>query len=137
MAKLRLNVARAPLRRDLTILAVGFVLYTLNNLLLKPLTLPPLASWLVRGHLNDALCGLAFMAYTNCLFDVVRPAARVRSPWVAAAYMFGCGLFWEFVAPLVKPSTSDWADVASYVIGALLYWLVDRARRTRDRASRP
>lgn len=134
MARPRLNVARAPLRGDLTVLAAGLALYTLNNLLLKGLTLPPPASRLVHGHLNDVLCGLTFMAYTNCLFDAVRPTARIRSPWVTAAYMFCCGLFWEFVAPLLKPSTTDWADVVSYVVGALLYWLIDRARRTRGAA---
>lgn len=113
---------------------MGLALYVVNNLLLKPLASTGLLGAFVRGHLNDVLAGLAFMAYTNLLFDLVRPERRLARLWVMLAYMLCCGLFWEGVAPtLLKPSVSDPWDVVSYLAGAALYWAVGALR---DRCGR-
>lgn len=118
---------------DAALLALGAVLYEANNALVKPLRLPGLAGAFFGGHFNDVVAGFAFLAYTNILFDVVRPSRRLTRPWVVALYALLCGLFWEVVAPaLFRPSVSDPWDLLCYVVGALLYLAAETAFARRS-----
>lgn len=113
---------------DGLLLAVGAALYEANNALVKPLRLPGPAGAFFGGHFNDVVAGFAFLAYTNVLFDVVKPSRRLTRLRVVAPYALLCGLFWEVVDPaLLKPSVSDPWDLLCYVAGALLYWAADAA----------
>lgn len=135
MARRHLRFERKGLRFDAGALLSGFLLYELNNLALKPLAMPGVAGIFLGGHLNDVVCGMAFMAYTNLLFDLVRPRLRQERLAVIAPYILACGLFWEYVAPLLlKPSTSDPWDVLCYVLGGSLYWLANRLWRGLGKA---
>lgn len=88
------------------------------------------ATYLVQCHLNDFLGGAAFLAYTNLLFDLVRPDMRIRRLATSLVYLFFCGLFWEYAAPLfIKASTADPLDLVAYLAGAFVYWLVGRPLR--------
>lgn len=80
---------------------------------------------IILGYFNDFLGGLAFMAYTNLLISLVQPRYRIRNPLIGIAYIFCCGLFWEYAAPLfVSDSVSDPWDVLAYCLGAVLYWAI-------------
>lgn len=114
-------------------LAAGAALYAANNALVKPLRLPGLLGVFFGGHFNDVVAGFAFLAYTNILFDLVKPSLRIKHFCITGLYALCCGLFWEVVAPaLFKPSTSDPWDLLCYVVGALVYWAANVAcdRRT-------
>lgn len=121
------RLTRTCLKTDAAILAVCFVCYLLARCVLMPSLDGGFFPSILRSHLADFVGGVAFMAYTNLLFDLFKPNRRIRSILVIAPYIFACGLFWEFVAPfIVKPSTSDWWDVLAYVLGGALYWGIAR-----------
>ena len=85
---------------------------------------------IVLGHFNDFLGGIAFMAYTNLLISLVQPRYRIRNPLIGSAYIFCCGLFWEYAAPLFVPdSVSDPWDVLAYCLGAGMYWVIMGAKQ--------
>jgi hypothetical protein len=127
-------------RSDAVIVSICLILFLVNTIVVKPhLATSGLIPLIVRGYLNDVLAGLAFAAYTNILFGLVKPVYRMRRLRVIAPYILCCGLFWELAAPLfIKPSTADLLDVVAYVVGALAYWsilvLQMRAERRRHAA---
>ncbi|MEC4183914.1 hypothetical protein VJ918_03740 [Adlercreutzia sp. R21] len=120
--------ARGALIFDLAVLAFCFVGFCGNEYALKPFAAAvfpdsPVA-YLVQCHLNDFLGGAAFLAYTNMLLDLVRPDMRIRRLTTSVVYLFLCGIFWEYAAPLfVKASTADPLDLLAYMTGAAAYWL--------------
>lgn len=120
---------------DVVVLLICFCLFELNNLVIKDL-IPPgpdpamqlsaqsIVSAIIHNHFNDFLGGCAFLAYTNTLLDLVNPQVRFRRLAPCIVYIFLCGLFWEFVAPLfIKLSTTDIADLFAYIFGGTIYWI--------------
>lgn len=116
---------------DGVILAICFLLFSLNNALLKPFLLVQSSiagadatfAYLANCHLNDLLGGIAFMGYVNVLFDLIKPSMRIRRLGTTLIFMVLCGLFWEFVGPLfVANSVGDPLDIVAYALGALIYW---------------
>ena len=114
---------------DACVLAACCILFYSNNLMLKQVIAPDasLPSLLVHNHLNDFLGGIAFLGYTNLLLGLVRPSARFRKLPVCLAYIFACGLFWEYLAPFFVPgSVGDPLDLIAYVCGSAAYWCIAR-----------
>ncbi len=112
--------------RDLVLLAAGFALFFLNDLVLKDLLSQTVFGWLFKNYFNDVLAGLAFMAYTNVLLALFRPKGRIACLRFAIPYIFACGLFWEFAAPLfVAGSVGDPWDLFAYVVGGIVYGVAD------------
>lgn len=123
--------ARGALLFDVAVLAFCLTGFYGNEYALKPFVAAAfsgsMGAYLVQCHLNDFVGGLAFLAYTNLLLDLVRPDMRIRRLATSIAYLFLCGLFWEYAAPLfIKASTADPLDLAAYVLGAVAYWLIAR-----------
>ena len=123
--------ARGALVFDLVVLAFCFAGFYGNEHGLKPFAVAAFpgspATYLVQCHLNDFLGGAAFLAYTNLLLDLVRPDMRIRRLTTSLVYLFFCGLFWEYAAPLfIKASTADPLDLVAYMTGAATYWLAAR-----------
>ena len=127
---------------DACLFVAALALFAVNEHLIKPAVLGAasasgslaeggsaagfsFAELIVLGHFNDFLGGLAFMAYTNLLISLVEPRFRIRNPFIGVAYIFCCGLFWEYAAPLFVPdSVSDPWDVLAYSLGSVAYWVV-------------
>lgn len=108
---------------DLVLLLTGFALFFLNDLVLKALLSETAVGWLFKNHFNDVLAGLAFLAYTNVLISLFRPKWRFVRLAIIVPYIFACGLFWEYAAPLfVNDSVGDPWDLLAYVVGGLAYW---------------
>ena len=136
--ELKRNFARSrPLAIvDVVILAVCAALFYMNRCILIPcvLTETP-ANFLgemLSSHGNDLLGGVAFLAYVNLLISLVKPEFRLKRLASMLAFIFLCGLFWEYAAPLfVANSVSDPLDLATYMIGAFVYWLIFRATISR------
>lgn len=133
-ARSNILASRRALAFDACILAACCVLFYSNNLVLKQ-AVPPdatLLSLLVHNHLNDFLGGIAFLGYTNLLLDLVRPSARICRLPFCLAYIFLCGLFWEYLAPFFVPgSIADPLDLAAYVFGSAVYWCLLRLAERR------
>ncbi|MFD0703711.1 hypothetical protein [Slackia equolifaciens] len=127
---------------DACLFVAALALFAVNEHLIKPAVLGAasasgslaeggsaagfsFAELIILGHFNDFLGGLAFMAYTNLLISLVEPRFRIRNPFIGVAYIFCCGLFWEYAAPLFVPdSVSDPWDVLAYSLGSVAYWVV-------------
>lgn len=133
-ARSNILASRRALVFDAFILAACCVLFYSNNLVLKQ-AVPPdatLLSLLVHNHLNDFLGGIAFLGYTNLLLDLVRPSARICRLPFCLAYIFLCGLFWEYLAPFFVPgSIADPLDLAAYVFGSAVYWCLMQLARIK------
>lgn len=113
---------------DAVILLVAAILFYANEFLITPAISysagETILHYLITSHANDLLGGIAFMAYTNLLLSLVRPELRFKKLTSIAIYIFFCGLFWEYVAPLfVANSISDPLDILAYLAGATLYWI--------------
>lgn len=77
-------------RADALVLAVSLGVYALNELVAKPLLLGHAAgsgiepgaaaaiALLLKNHFNDFLGGVAFLAYVNLLFALVKPDRMIR-----------------------------------------------------------
>ncbi|MCR2034528.1 hypothetical protein [Adlercreutzia mucosicola] len=130
--------ARGALIFDLAVLALCFVGFYGNECGLKPFAAAAFpdspATYLAQCHLNDFLGGAAFLAYTNLLLDLVRSDMRIRRLATSLVYLFFCGLFWEYAAPLfIRASTADPLDLVAYLAGAVVYWLAGLPLRRRLR----
>lgn len=120
--------ARGALVFDAVVLAVCFAGFCGNEFAFKSFVagaFPGSAvAYVAQCHLNDFLGGAAFLAYTNLLFDLVRPDMRIRRIANCLGYILICGFFWEYLAPLVvKPSVADPLDMVAYALGAAAYWM--------------
>lgn len=114
---------------DLGILTLCAILFYANEYLITPFISYSASGtiwyYLITSHANDFLGGVAFMTYTNLLLSLVRPELRFKKLASIAVYIFFCGLFWEYIAPLfVANSISDPLDILAYLIGATLYWAI-------------
>lgn len=127
---------------DSCVLAACCLLFYANNLFLKEAIAPGtgLLSLLAHNHLNDFLGGIAFLGYTNLLLDLFRPNVRICKLPVCLAYIFACGLFWEYLAPFFVPgSVGDPLDLVAYVCGSAVYWalaqLIERKQASKISSS--
>ena len=130
---------------DACLLVAALALFAVNEHLVKPVALGAVLAdgmfagnealaagfsfmkAVVLGHLNDFLGGIAFLAYTNLLIALVQPRYRIRRFYVAMIFIFCCGLFWEYAAPLFVPdSVSDLWDVLAYCLGGAAYWAITK-----------
>lgn len=114
----------------LLLCCAGFFFF--NDLLIKPSLSEEASSgaiaYFATCHLNDLLGGVAFLAYTNMLLDLVRPDVRIRRLSTCILYIFFCGVFWEVVTPnFVARSVSDPFDMLAYIVGAFIYGVLYRA----------
>lgn len=132
---------------DACLFVAALALFAVNEHLIKPAVLGAasassslaeggsaagfsFAELIILGHFNDFLGGLAFMAYTNLLISLVEPRFRIRNPFIGVVYIFCCGLFWEYAAPLFVPdSVSDPWDVFAYCLGGATYWAIMGAKK--------
>ena len=105
---------------NLSLAAVVFGLYLLNKSAGALYWLPFAFG---QNHLNDLLAGILFCAYLNLIMRFSKSVKRFTKPLELVLIALLCGLFWEYCAPLFKPSaTSDLVDIVCYVIGAMKYW---------------
>lgn len=124
-------------RTDALILAASLGVYALNEFIAKPLLLGCAAggeagpsaisaiALLLKNHFNDFLGGVAFLAYVNLLFALVKPGRMITRAAPALALIFCCALFWECAAPLFVPdSVGDPLDLLAYLLGGTLYCLI-------------
>ena len=111
------------LKRQLTAVSLAMFLYVINRFFLKQLDIPYIG-YILRCHLNDFIGGFVFPSYVNVLL-VISNRKPLAGLGALLLFMLGVALLWEYVFPLILPySTSDPWDVAAYLSGACLYYLV-------------
>lgn len=114
---------------DLFMLCVVSALYFINQIIKSEIP-QGIVGYFVRCYANDVLCGVLIMSYSNLILSYARrplkPFEKYRHIF---AYVFVCGLFWEYGARFIKPSaTLDMFDIVAYIVGATIYWSIQQAR---------
>ena len=129
MKKILLSIKKRPLNPVL--IGTMAVLYLLNNLWFKR-SMTEEVRWFFTGYFNDLICPLIFFSYVNILLLTADREMTGFLPLTASAA--GAGLFWEFVAPLIKPgSVPDPADMLCYLAGGVGYWFLLRLCLRKER----
>lgn len=109
-----------PVKKDIIILVICCIIYTINRLWNKGIDV-----YFLHCYLNDLIVGIAFPAYVNILLHFRNQ--RMEKLFIILGLMFIVGCFWEFVAPCFVPyAVTDYWDLAAYCFGALMYWAIDR-----------
>ena len=120
MKKIFQSIKQKPI--NLVLMIMVLFLYLLNNKYLKIHTEGIFQKFLIC-HFNDFICPLFFIAYSNLLLiGVNRELKEFKRVMI---FGFCAGLIWEFVAPLIKPSSvTDILDLLFYTLGTFLYWCI-------------
>ena len=93
-------------------LLILVLLYILNELYLK--SLHPI----FKNHFNDLLAMPLLLSYSSLVHK------KSLSTLTVILLTIFCSFVWEFVAPMYKSdSMGDWLDVASYLLGSLV-WVI-------------
>ena len=120
MQKIIGSIKKKPI--NLVLMIIVLFLYFLNNTYLKVHTVGFVQKFLIC-HFNDLICPLFFVAYSNLLLISVNRELK-KLKWIMI-FGFCSGLIWEFVAPLIKPSSvTDILDLLFYTLGTFLYWCI-------------
>jgi hypothetical protein len=132
MKKLVESVRKRPI--NLILLISVIIAYLFNNLFLKEQSSGLLRLFFV-GYFNDLICPLFFFSYANMLLITVNK--EITRLWVTCLISFCTSCVWEFVAPLMKPSsTTDPLDIVCYVTGGIVYWAILRYIKNKNEGTR-
>ena len=122
MKKIIESIRKRPV--NLILLVAVIIAYLFNNLHLKSHTGGAIRLFFVC-YFNDLICPLFFFSYANILLITVNK--EITRLWVICLISFCTSCVWEFVAPLMKPSsTTDFLDIVCYVTGGIVYWAILR-----------
>ena len=132
MKKIVESIRKRPVNLMLLIL-VDFA-YWINNLFLKEHSGGLLRVFFI-GYFNDLICPLLFFSYANLLLNSVgKEFARL---WVICLVSLCTSCVWEFVAPLMKPSsTTAPLDIFCYITGGVVYWAILRYIKNKTEGTR-
>lgn len=132
MKKLVESIRKRPINLILIIFVISAYLF--NNLFVKEHSSGLLRLFFV-GYFNDLICPLFFFSYANMLLITVNK--EISLLWVTCLISLCTSCVWEFVAPLMKPSsTTDPLDIVCYVIGGIMYWTILHYIKNRDERTR-
>lgn len=80
----------------------------------------------LSGYGADILAGAWILCFLNLLLEW-SGRSPIRRVSLAVLFVFGCGVFWEYITPLyLNRAVSDPLDVAAYMAGGLIYILCER-----------
>lgn len=132
MKKIVESIRKRPVNLMLLILVV--FAYWINNLFLKEHSGGLLRVFFI-GYFNDLICPLFFFSYANMLLITV--GKEIARLWVICLVSLCTSCVWEFVAPLMKPSsTTDPLDIFCYITGGVVYWAILRYLKNKTEGTR-
>ena len=132
MKKIVESIRKRPVNLMLLILVV--FAYWINNLFLKEHSGGLLRVFFL-GYFNDLICPLFFFSYANMLLITV--GKEIARLWVICLVSLCTSCVWEFVAPLMKPSsTTDPLDIFCYITGGVVYWAILRYIKNKTEGTR-
>lgn len=127
MDKITQSIKKRPINIVLIIAVV--IAYFINNNFLKIYTHGNMKLFFIC-YFNDLICPLLFFSYANILLITINK--EITHIWVICLVSLCTSCIWEFVAPLLKPSsTTDPLDIVCYMIGGIVYWAILRHIKKR------
>ena len=104
-------------------MALPALLYLLGKALLPSPTGP--ASRFLAWYGYDILAGIFILGFANLLLARSGLPFRLHRPAHLFPFLLLCGVVWEGLAPLLKPTAVfDWYDFPAYLAGGALYYLL-------------
>ncbi|MET3210793.1 UNVERIFIED_CONTAM: flagellar biosynthesis/type III secretory pathway M-ring protein FliF/YscJ [Paenibacillus sp. PvR008] len=76
-----------------------------------------------KGYFNDLLAPIILVSFVSILYFITTRKLLINFWWSLLLVAFA-SLFWEYVTPLYKASTSDLWDLLAYLVGFLVYWVI-------------
>lgn len=87
-------------------------------------------------YFNDLICPIFFLSYSNILLITIE--REINKPFEIILECFLCGIVWEFFAPIIKDnSTTDLYDILFYIMGGIMYYLLQKINIPGRRGRRP
>jgi hypothetical protein len=124
----RRNASEVP--TDPIAICVIAALYLLNNQIFKQNTAGALGDFLTC-YFNDLMAPICLLAYSNILLGT--RGKRLCRIGHILLFCLCAGLVWEFLAPLINAgSVTDPADIAAYLSGGSLYWIIEKIRTRKN-----
>lgn len=101
----------------------SFLIYLLNKYYLRMVLYYPF----FRFYFNDVLAGIVILAYSNIIISFSNVKFDLYKLKNIIVFNLFIGLFWEYITPLYySKSTADPLDVVSYILGGLVYYLINK-----------
>jgi hypothetical protein len=114
--------------KNVVLMSVVLLLYVVNNHGIKAHTDGTLG-YFFTCYFNDFICPILVLSYANIVLSL-QNYQLITLKWIICAG-FCAGIFWEYITPLYHPSsTSDIYDVLCYLLGACVYWIIQRKPQT-------
>ena len=111
-------------RHNFIIVTITLVLYAVNQLIKTKISIKFLR-WFMSCYFNDFIGSITFIAYCNVILSFCNKEMTKLSQILLI--IFSAGLFWEYVTPLFRKNTvSDIGDIVAYMIGGIVYWLINK-----------
>lgn len=82
-----------------------------------------LIMYFLNCYFDDILGNVLFLLLIALAWVHFKPQFQIRLYHVLLLNIV-CGLFWEYITPLYRTSTSDIWDVVAYMVGGLLFWYI-------------
>lgn len=112
------------IKQLLIVLLPCIILYTINNFTKNNIICIPIKIFMC-SYFNDILAGIYFPVIMNIILPLNKPL--FKNIWAIESLLFICGLFWEYVAPFLKPTaTTDKLDIVAYMFGGLIFWSITK-----------
>ena len=107
---------------NLSLPGLCFILYLVNNYLIKPFYGLPLTG----NYFNDILAGIVLLSFSNILLSFYSGKdILIKKFYIMMVFLLAAGLFWEYVTPLYKPgAVSDVLDIPAYMTGGIIYYVI-------------
>ena len=113
------------IKTNICIATISYIICFFNNIFYKYIPIEEIRIFSV-SYLKDIVGAIAFMACCNIILEYFKMGIY-KIVYICAFCLF-CGLFWEFVTPMYRNTTTDINDILAYILGGILYWIISRVK---------
>lgn len=100
------------------------LLYGLNTLIFSNINYYYL-NYFFSSYFNDLLAPLLLFSYINLLLSLIDK--KIYSLKYLIIIVILCSFLWEYMVLFFKPaSVSDPIDILFYILGTILYWIIQK-----------
>lgn len=109
------------MRKNIILILITLVIYAINQNVKMSIANDAIR-WFMTCYFNDMIGGITFTAYC-CIFVQLYKGSIIKL-YQIEGILFMSGVFWEYITPLYRNTTSDPWDIVAYIFGGLLYWVI-------------
>ena len=115
------------MKKELKIIIVCMIIYTINRLLKKYINIPILG-YLCKCYVSDFICGIVFCSYVNLVL-IKGGYKTITKYYQIFILIFFSGILWEYFFPIfISYSVSDKYDLLAYILGGTVYYFIKKRK---------